>query len=52
MINNVVDLHIRNRWQSLRIRELEARNNVLDDAVELWRQRAGEQRAADDETLL
>lgn len=51
MINNVVDLHILNRWQSLRIRELEARNNVLDDAVELG-QRAGQQRAANDETLL
>ncbi len=36
---------------SLRIRELEARNNVLDDAVELG-QRAGQQRAANDETLL
>lgn len=38
---NIVDLHILNRWQLLRICELEARNNVLDDAVELWRQRAG-----------
>jgi len=36
---------------SLRIRELEARNNVPDDAVELG-QRAGQQRAANDETLL
>lgn len=45
-------IHQRNRWQSHRIAELTARVRLLDDAVELWRERAGQIPVANDSEMV
>jgi len=48
MIEGLTLIRQRNRWQSLRIAEQDAKINRLEEAVEFWRGRAGQQRAAND----
>ena len=52
MIEGLTFVHQRNGWQHLTIAKLEARVNKLEEAVELWRERAGQMPGANDSDMV